>query len=74
MASRADDKVHFDLAMSPLANAEIESIASSQRISPGEVVSRAVDFFIQLEKARKDGQTVGLLDADKKPVLEFVGL
>ena len=75
MATRADDKVHFDLEMSQAANRAIESIATFNKLSPSDVLSRAVALFIEVEKARKssDGQTIGLLDAEKKPVVEFVG-
>jgi hypothetical protein len=73
MATAIDTKVHFDLAMSQDANTAVETIASSLGIDPGDVLSRAIKLFIEVEKARKEGQTVGLLDSDKKPVVEFVG-
>ena len=73
MASRADDKLHFDLSVSPSANSEIETIASDRGLDRSEVISRAISLYLEVEKARRSGETVGLLDADKKPVAEFVG-
>ncbi len=73
MATKADDSVYFDLAMSSSANNAMQTIAANRAISVSEVLQRAVALFLEVEKARQDGQTVGILDADKKPVVEFVG-
>ncbi len=74
MATSLSDKIHFDLAMSPSANSEIETLAKAIGIEPGEIVARAVTMFISIQKARKADQTIGLLDANKKPVVEFAGI
>ena len=73
MATKPDDRLHFDLAMPQSTNNAIQSIASARNLSPAEILSRAVSLFVEVEKNRKAGQTIGVLDADKKPVIEFVG-
>jgi predicted transcriptional regulator len=73
MATKADETVHFDLVVSPSANTAIQTIANDRGLSPSDIITRAISLFLEVEKARKAGQTVGVLDSDKKPVVEFVG-
>ena len=73
MATRADNRLHFDLAMSEATNNAIQTIAAARNLTPAEILSRAVALFVEVEKNRKAGQTLGVLDADKKPVVEFTG-
>ncbi len=73
MATKADDNLRFELTVSPSANTAIEAIAHDRGVDRGEVIKRAIALFLVVENERKAGETVGIIDRDKKPVVEFVG-
>lgn len=73
MATKADDEIHFDLAMSPATSKAFEALAAERQLSLSDVMQRAMALFTEAERARKRGHTLGVLDAEKKPVAELVG-
>jgi len=72
MATKADD-VHFDLAMSSATSEAFKALAAERQLSLSDIMQRAMALFTEAEKARKRGQSLGVLDADKKPIAELVG-
>lgn len=68
MASTASDLLHFDLDLSPAANDVIIRAAERRNIAPAAVLARAIALLNLEENAQAAGQSLGVIDKDKKLV------
>ncbi len=66
-------KVRLSLDLSAQTNALLEKVVSAQGTTKSDVLRKAIQLVLVAEDARRDGQSLGVIDADKKLVAEIVG-
>lgn len=72
MASRAiDNRLHFDLDLSPAANSVINRVAIQRRLDPGQVLARAIALLDLEDKARTTGGSLAVVDSESNIVSEI---
>lgn len=71
--ANAAAKVRLSLDLSPQTNDLLEKVVAQQGTTKSDVMRKAIALVIVAEDARRDGQSLGVIDADKKLVAEIVG-
>ena len=66
-------KVRLSLDLSPQTNDLLEKVVAQQGTTKSDVMRKAIALVIVAEDARRDGQSLGVIDADKKLVAEIIG-
>jgi predicted transcriptional regulator len=60
------------VSVSPETSDRIRDVARSQNTTVNKVLQKALQLLLVAEDARKGGQSLGVIDADKKLVAEIV--
>ena len=71
--ANAAAKVRLSLDLSPQTNDLLEKVVAQQGTTKSDVMRKAIALAIVAEDARRDGRSLGVIDADKKLVAEIVG-
>ena len=71
--ANAAAKVRLSLDLSPQTNDLLEKVVAQQGTTKSDVMRKAIALVIVAEDARRDGQSLGVIDADKKLVAEIIG-
>ena len=66
-------KVRLSLDLSPQTNDLLEQVVAQQGTTKSDVMRKAIALVLVAEDARRGGQSLGVIDADKKLVAEIVG-
>ena len=69
----AAPKVRLSLDLSPQTNDLLEKVVAQQGTTKSDVMRKAIQLVLVAEDARLGGQSLGVIDADKKLVAEIVG-
>ena len=69
----AAPKVRLSLDLSPHTNELLEQVVTQQGTTKSDVLRKAIQLVLVAEDARLGGQSLGVIDADKKLVAEIVG-
>lgn len=72
MASEAA-KVRLSLDLSPQTNSLLERVVSDQGTTKSDVMRKAIALVLVAEDARREGRSLGVIDANKQLVAEIVG-
>lgn len=72
MASEAA-KVRLSLDLSPQTNSLLERVVSDQGTTKSDVMRKAIALVLIAEDARREGRSLGVIDANKQLVAEIVG-
>lgn len=68
-----EGKVRLSLDLSPQTNSLLERVVSDQGTTKSDVMRKAIALVIVAEDARREGRSLGVIDANKQLVAEIVG-
>lgn len=74
MVKPENNKIRLSLDLSLQANSILDELASEQGSTKSDILRKAIALIKVAEDARRKGQSLGVLDADKHLVSEIVGL
>jgi BioD-like phosphotransacetylase family protein len=69
----SESKVRLSLDLSPQTNSLLERVVSDQGTTKSDVLRKAIALVIVAEDARREGRSLGVIDANKQLVAEIVG-
>lgn len=69
-----NEKVRVSLDLSPSAFEILEQISAEEQITKNELLRRAIALMKVAADAKKQGHSLGLLDAKGKIVVQIIGV
>lgn len=63
----------MSLDLSPQTNSLLERVVSDQGTTKSDVMRKAIALVLVAEDARREGRSLGVIDANKQLVAEIVG-
>ena len=66
-------KVRLSLDLSPQTNSLLERVVSDHGTTKSDIMRKAIALVLVAEDARREGRSLGVIDANKQLVAEIVG-